>query len=88
MQMATTNLIGSELHEHERQLLLRTGYSIVLKHKEFGPASAQEFFGTIKTKFKRTELINIYVGGEDGELAIAMNNGALLSREQGPKSFG
>jgi hypothetical protein len=33
--------------------------------------------GTIKTKFKRTELINIYVGGEDGELAIAMNNGAL-----------
>jgi hypothetical protein len=86
MQMAATNLIESELHEHERQLLLRTGYSIVLKHKEFGPASAQEFFatvkrmrraGTIKTKFKRTELINIYVGGEDGELAIAMNNGAL-----------
>lgn len=83
--MTRTNLLESELHEHERQLLLRTAYSIVLKHKEFGPASAQEFFttakrtrraGTINTKFKRTELMNIYVGGEDGELAIAMNNGA------------
>jgi hypothetical protein len=48
MQMATTNLIESELHEHERQLLLGTGYSIVLKHKEFGPPSAQEFFATVK----------------------------------------
>ena len=73
----------SELHEHERQLLLRTAYSIVLKHKEFGPGSAQEFFatvkrmrraGTIKTKFEREELIEVYVGGEDDELETAMNN--------------
>jgi hypothetical protein len=71
--MATTNLIESELHEHERQLLLRTGYSIVLKHKEFGPASAQEFFATVKRMRRHAS-----ISGEGG----SGSNGYWLHRNR------
>jgi hypothetical protein len=66
----------TELHPRERQVLLSTAYSIVLRHRLFGPASAQEFFatvkkmrkdGAIKTAFSQEELIEIYTGGKDEE---------------------